>query len=191
MPFVQFRDPGCVTGAPACVSCATLVWWTSAWTNLTAMLSCADVHNRWVKWCRLVQSWWNSEWLTHPAASRQPHKTALNTTCCRSEQVYWNGTFCFLLRWGSSCSLGVLCPLNSSIFVYHTLAYLHVDSSCVLPVYSNWHRWLTDTRPSSPFFFVNCVSEMLLAPVSFLFFALLFNVHSTVKQSEWRQQLIE
>lgn len=106
----------------------------------------------------------------HPAASRQPHKTALNTTCCRTEQVYWNGTFCFLLRWGSSCSLGLLCPLNSSIFVYHTLAYLHVDSSRVLPVYSNWHRRLTDTRPSSPSF----LWTVFLKLCFFFVFALLF-----------------
>lgn len=132
MPFVQFRDPGCVTWERACVSYAALVWWTSAWTHLTAMLSCADVLNRWVKWCSLVQSWWNSV-THHTAASRQPyHKTALNATLPnRTSLLKWHVVFLIKVRKQLQPG-GALCPLNSSILVYPTLAYLHVDSSYVL-----------------------------------------------------------
>lgn len=66
----------------------------------------------WVKWCSLVRSWWNPEWLTARQLQGNLTTKRLWALRCRTEAVYWNGPLCLLWRWGSSCSLGVLFVLE-------------------------------------------------------------------------------
>lgn len=69
----------------------------------------------------------------HPAASRQPdHKTAFEHYLLpkRTSLLKWHVLLLIKVRKQLQPG-GALCPLNSSVFVYHTLAYLHVDSSYV------------------------------------------------------------
>lgn len=116
VPFVQFWDPGRLTGDPACVSYATLVWWTSAWTRLTALLSCADVLNQWVKQFSLVQPWWNSEWLT--TRQLQGILTTKQLWILQNRTSLLKQRALFLIKVRKQLQpRGALCPLNSSIFV--------------------------------------------------------------------------